>query len=282
MAIFSPAVSLNEMFFKASLQYLELKRLNLFDTFIQNCYKIWDAGCTCALEIVPNDELIPYIPEIKEWCLKNFGALPQLSMPRDELVPEVVLLSKYTLQEFARIWEDFYSEEFRFKVKMWERPVKDFCYAGKISCFVYVNDGSMFTCPKSKRIGNFFEGKELYTEAAAKCPQEHCFVCHNWCGFGSCPAVDETNYLLQRDRVMPDGRHWVSERCRYAFRQRVCDNNELYSKEEEKRLYKKAEKEQKRNQLKKKIFKYYKYKTLSKITAGKMRKKYKKKLEKFS
>lgn len=164
-------------------------------------------------------------------------------MPRDETIPEVKLLSKFSKKEFARIWEDFYSEEFRFKVKMWEKPVKDFCYAGKISCFVIVNTGEMLTCPKSKIIGNFFEGEELYTEAAAKCPQAHCFVCHNWLGFGSCPSVDETNYLLQRDRVTPDGNHWVSERCRHAFRQRVCDNNKLYSKDEEKRLYRKVENE---------------------------------------
>lgn len=233
----------SRVFFKASLQYLELKRLNLLDEFANNCRKIWANGGTCALEITPNDELIPYIDEIKNYCFKNFGALPQLSMPRDETIPEVKLLSKFSKKEFARIWEDFYSEEFRFKVKMWEKPVKDFCYAGKISCFVIVNTGEMLTCPKSKIIGNFFEGEELYTEAAAKCPQAHCFVCHNWLGFGSCPSVDETNYLLQRDRVTPDGNHWVSERCRHAFRQRVCDNNKLYSKDEEKRLYRKVENE---------------------------------------
>lgn len=241
-----PEETRSRLFFKASVQYLELKRLNLLDVFVENCRRVWEAGATCALEITPNDELIPFIPEIKEWSLKNFGTLPQLSIPRDETVPEVKLLSKYTLNEFGRIWEDFYSEEFRFKLKMWEKPVTDFCYAGKVSCFVIVNTGEMLTCPKSKIIGNFFEGATLKTEAAAKCPQAHCFVCHNWLGFGSCPSSDETNYLLQRDRIMTDGRHFVSERCRHAFRQRVCDNNELYSPEEEKRLYKKAEKKQKK------------------------------------
>ncbi|MDR3208252.1 MAG: polysaccharide deacetylase family protein [Rickettsiales bacterium] len=240
----------SRLFFKASVQYLELKRLDLLGQFARNCRKIWDAGATCALEVVPNDELIPYIPELKDWCLRNFGALPHLSMPRDELVPEVKLLSKYSLKEFAKVWEDFYSEEFRFKVEMWERPVKDFCYAGKVSCFVIINTGQMLTCPKSKVIGNFFEGEKLYEEAAAKCPQEHCFVCHNWLGFGSCPAIDGTNYLLQRDRVTADGKHWVSPRCRNAFRQRVCDNNELYSAKEEAKLYKIAEKEQSRERKK--------------------------------
>ena len=234
----------SRLFFKASLQYLELKRLNLLDTFAKNCHLVWDAGATCALEIVPNDELIPLIPEIKEYCIKNFGALPQLSIPRDETVKEVKLLSKFKLNEFARVWEDFYSEEFRFKVAMWERPVKSFCYAGRVSCFVIINTGEMLTCPKSKVIGNFFEGEKLYTEAAAKCPQAHCFVCHNWLGFGSCPGVDQTNYLLQRDRVTTDGKHWVSPRCRNAFRQRVCDNNPRFTPEEEQRLYAIAEHEQ--------------------------------------
>ncbi|WP_428060823.1 polysaccharide deacetylase family protein [Candidatus Avelusimicrobium stercoris] len=236
----------SRLFFKASIQYLELKRLNLQKDFIQNCHKIWKAGATCALEIVPNDDLIPYIPEIKKWCLENFGALPQLSLPRNEAIPGVKLLSKFSLQEFARNWEDFYSEEFRFKVSMWEKPITDFCYAGKVSCFVIINTGEMLTCPKSIVIGNFFEGDLLTESAVAKCPQKHCFVCHNWLGFGSCPPQNNTNYLLQRDRIGFGGVHWVSERCRHAFRQRVCENNKLYSLEEEKKLYKKASKKQKR------------------------------------
>lgn len=270
----------SRLFFKASVQYLELKRLNLLDEFVNNCRKIWDKGVTCALEITPSDELIPYISEIKAWALSNFGALPQLSIPRDETVPEIKLLSKYSLEEFARIWEDFYSEEFRFKVKMWERPVKDFCYAGKVSCFVQVNDGAMYTCPRSGRIGNFFEGSKLRTKAAAKCPQAHCFVCHNWCGFGSCPAIDETNYLLERDRIMPDGRHWVSERCRYAFRQRVCDNNELYSLKKERKLYKKAERKQKIQRIRKQI-KCKIYFVLANITFGSIKEKYNQKLNRW-
>ena len=249
-----PEEARSRLFFKASVQYLELKRMNLLDEFAENCRKIWNAGGTCALEIVPNDELIPYIPEIKEYCIKNFGALPQLSIPRDENVPEVKLFSKYSLNEFARIWEDFYSEEFRFKVEMWEQPIKAFCYAGKISCFVIINTGEMLTCPKSPQIGNFFEGSKLTTKAVGKCPQAHCFVCHNWLGFGSCPSVNGTNYLLQRDRVTVDGKHWVSERCRNAFRQRVCDNNLLYSKEDEHKILKLSNKKRKSFNILKNIF----------------------------
>ena len=70
---------------------------------------------------------------------------------------------------------------------MWEKPITDFCYAGKVSCFVIINTGEMLTCPKSIVIGNFFEGDLLTESAVAKCPQKHCFVCHNWLGFGSCP-----------------------------------------------------------------------------------------------
>lgn len=231
-----PEEQFSRLFFKASVQYLELKRLDLLDVFAENCKKIWAKGGTCALEIVPNDELVPYIDEIKEWSLKNFGALPQLSIPRDEKVPEVKLLSKYDIKEFARIWEDFYSEEFRFKVEMWEKPIDSFCYAGYVSCFVMINSGAMLTCPKSENIGNFFEGDKLERRPAGKCKQEHCFVCHNWLGFGSCPGKSQTNYLLERDRIMPNGQHWISERCRNAFRQHVFENNLLFSKKKEKLL----------------------------------------------
>lgn len=225
----------SRLFFKASLQYLELKRKNMLERYAENCRKIWDAGLTCSPELIPNDELIPYIEEVKKWSLENLGALPHLSIPRDERVPEIVLLSKYPSKEFFRIWEGFYSEMFRFKITLWRRKINDFCYAGKVSAFMIINNGSMYTCHGTTRvIGNFYQGEHLCEQAAAKCPLSHCYIGHAWLGLGACPAVHDTNFLLERDRIMPDGRHWISERCRHAFRQRVCDNNELYTPKEEK------------------------------------------------
>ena len=234
----------SRLFVKASLQFLELKRKKMLEVFSENCQKLWNDGITCAIEVVPTDELIPHLAELKTYCLKNFGALPQLTMPRDENVQNIKLLSKFSLDEFSRIFEDFYSEEFRFKTEMWEKTITSFCYAGSLSFFVNVNNGDMLVCPKSKKIGNFFEGVALPSEPIGKCPQSHCFVCHNWLGFGSNPSICGTNYLLQRDRVTLEGKHWVSERCRHAFRQRVCDNNRLLSKEEERVIYEKASNEQ--------------------------------------
>lgn len=216
------------IFFKASFQYLELKRKNMLDRYAENCHKIWDAGMSCSPELIPNDELIPYIPEVKSWSLEHLGALPHLNIPRDELAAGIKLLSKYPIVEFARIWESFYSELFRFKTELWEKPISNFCYAGKFSLFVMLNTGDMYSCHSGSRIGNFFEGDSLKTRAVVACPHQHCYISHAWLGFGACPAVRGTTYLLERDRVMSDGRHWVSERCRHAFRQRVCDNNELY------------------------------------------------------
>ena len=230
----------SRLFFKASFQYQQLIEKNLLKRFVDNCNLIWSNDCTCAIELVPDDSIIKDIDEIKKISLKYFGALPHLTLPRDEALPGIQLLSKYKLNKLKEIWESFYSEEFRFKCEKWGRKIESFCYSGKFSCFVDINRGTMLTCPQSKVIGNFFEGEKLYEEAAAYCPQEHCFVCHNWLGFGCCPDVDGTNYLLERDRVTQNGKHWVAPRCRHAFRQRVCDNNELFDFNTENILYNRA------------------------------------------
>jgi organic radical activating enzyme len=70
--------------FKCSFHYLELKNRNQLDVFASNVKKIWKAGSSANIEIPPNDELIPLIDEIKEFSIRNFGALPHLTITRND------------------------------------------------------------------------------------------------------------------------------------------------------------------------------------------------------
>ena len=91
----------------------------------------WEAGASITVEITPSDELEPYIDEVKEFSIKHFGALPHITIGRNELKPGYVRLTKHTEEEYNKIWGQFDSELFRFKTHIWEKKIKDFCYAGK-------------------------------------------------------------------------------------------------------------------------------------------------------
>ena len=60
------------MFMKCSLQYMELKRLKLLNTYAENVKRMHEAGISISVEVTPHDELIPYIDEIKQFSMKNF------------------------------------------------------------------------------------------------------------------------------------------------------------------------------------------------------------------
>ena len=67
------------LFFKLSFHYLELKRLDKFELFFSNVRLIKAMKASFTIEVTPSDELIPFIDEMKEISLREFGALPHHS-----------------------------------------------------------------------------------------------------------------------------------------------------------------------------------------------------------
>lgn len=123
----------SRLFFKFSLHYLELKRLNLTKTFIDNVMLIKNNGCSFTIEITANDEYEKYIPEIKTLCKENFGALCHVTIPRKENDKNIPLLSSHSMEEFSNIWSTFNSELFAFKKSIWGVKRNEFCHAGEWS-----------------------------------------------------------------------------------------------------------------------------------------------------
>ena len=103
------------LFFKISFHYLELLRVNKLETFFENIRMIQDAGLSFTVEITPDDIYIPYIPEIKDVCMKNLGVLPHVTIPRDERFKNFPLLSKLPFDEFVKLWSQFDSELLNFR-----------------------------------------------------------------------------------------------------------------------------------------------------------------------
>ena len=219
----------SRLFFKCSFHYMELKKCGLLDTFVKNVNDAWNAGASITVEITPSDELEQYIDEVKEFSLKNFGALPHITIGRNELKPGYVRLTKHTEEEYNKIWGQFDSELFRFKTYIWEKKVKDFCYAGKWVYGIDLGTGKLYTCSHRKEVGDLCHGHKIKQKPICnKCPVAHCFNGHAWLAWGACPAINNTSYAKVRDRVRTDGTHWLHQRVYDAFSQKLWENNKEY------------------------------------------------------
>lgn len=220
-------INLSHVFFKCSLHYLQLKKQNLLDNFATNIKFLHQAGASVSVELVPEDELVPYIDEIKEYSLKNFGALPHLTVPRDERCDDLRILTNYSDDEFDKIWSVFQSPMFDFKMANRKSQRYNNCMAGLWALQLDLETGEVKQCTGNRRIGNVYDlSKELELKAVGKgCMLPYCFNCHAYLTLGLIPEVDAPTYCEMRDRTTETGEHWINETMRKFFSQKLYDNN---------------------------------------------------------
>ena len=225
------------LFLKFSFHYLQLKERNLLETFISNVNKAKSAGVSFTVEITPHDELIPYIDEIKNVSLKNFGALPYITVARNEATKKIEILSKLSRKDYKKTWRVFDSALFDFKFDIFNQKRKEFCYAGQNSLSVNLADGSYSQCYCGKQLGFITEiEKPINFEPIGKCSLPHCFNGHAFLAYGNIPNLKTPTYAEERDRTTQAGEHWLNKDCRDFFSTKTCDSNVQFSSEEEKRF----------------------------------------------
>lgn len=228
---------LERVMFKVSFHYLELKRLNLLERFFNNVMKIKESVASFSLEIMPHDELIPYIDDIKEISLKNVKALPHVTVGRDESTPDFKLLSKYSEEKYKEIWEGFNSEMFDFKMEMLREERYEFCYAGEWSLSLRLDTGDLYQCVGAKKIDNIYENifSPLHFHLVGRrCPNAYCYNCHSYMAMGIFPEIETPTYAQVRDRECIDGSRWLSSKMQQFISQKFSDNNIEYIPAEKK------------------------------------------------
>lgn len=225
---------------KFSWHYLELKRLNLMDKFVDNINKVKNAGISYSIEITPNDDLVPYIDEIKVFSLKHFGALPHITVARNEATSEIEILSRYNRMEYNKIWSSFDSDMFDFKLSVFNKKRCEFCYAGLWSLQFNLRTGDFHQCYGGDFLGNIKEGK-IHFSAIGKCRQPHCFNAHAYLTYGVIPDLDTPTYCQMRDRVTNEGKHWIQSETREFFNTRLKDSNDILLDEQKNRIVKMAD-----------------------------------------
>lgn len=216
----------DHLFFKCSLHYRELKKHGLLETYSKNINLLRANEISFSVELVSNDFIIDEIDEVKDYCMKEFGALPHVLGGREETVkgqyPKYE--TKLSDEEFHEIWEAFDSPLFKFQDTDYLTPHNsDFCYAGVYTGTFDMQSGDFSACPGNRTITNFFEdiSKPIqFLPVGNNCPFPFCF-----CGFflqvlaGACSDSYKVDYKFCefRDRECKDGSHWLTPSIKEVF-----------------------------------------------------------------
>ena len=233
-----PKEYLSRLGFKFSFHYLELIRNNILETFIDNVHLMDSNGVSTTIELMPHDELVPHIKDIKNICEAKFGALCHVSVGRNEELRSMPLLTKYSRAEYSDIWSEFDSDLFRFKLSTFNVKRTEYCYAGKWSGFVNLGTGEFMPCHGGEITQNIYEdvNKPIkFIAIGRKCLTPHCINSHAWLTCGLIPGMDGAPpyYDQVRDRKRKDGRSWLNEGMKINMRAKMYEENMISSMAEQ-------------------------------------------------
>lgn len=216
------------LFFKCSFHYKQLKESNQLKIYSKNVNQIWKSGSSISVELVPQDELVPLIPEICKFCIEHFGALPHVTIARDESKTEMPIITAYSEEEYKKIWKQFMSPMFDFKINQMKKRT-EYCTAGKNTFLFSLESGRISPCPGEKDFFNIYDDiskKINYKEVGFNCSSSYCRNAHAYLSLGIIKDVNCGTYLQIRDRTTKDGKNWVNLTMAAIFEQRICDNQE--------------------------------------------------------
>ena len=221
---------LSFLYIKFSFHLFELEKRQLVNQFFKNVHIIQNAGISFSIDITPCDELVPQIPKIMRVFKEEMnGALPHISVARDTTSAELKLLSKMSKEDYRKTWSVFDSKKFDYKIEEFLKPHKEYCFAGNLSFSLDLATGNCRMCdgapnPNLMDFYNLYDNcSELvpFVEIGNKCPTAHCYNCHALLTLGTIPELNAPTYAQMLDRVDNDGNHWLSEKMRLFYSQRL-------------------------------------------------------------
>lgn len=219
---------LSHVEFKSSLHYLELEKRGLLNRFAQNVNEAWNAGASINVEITPTDELVPKIPDVKSYCMENFGALAHLSIARNDATSDIERLTNLSHDEYHAAWDQFGSSFFEFKNTIFGVKQKGFCEAGSWAYYIDMPTGEARQCYKGRSVGNVFSNPEepLPDLPIGRCMIPHCYNGHAFLTMGLINGLTNVGYGDIRDRERLDGTHWLHPELKAFFNTKLGDSNE--------------------------------------------------------
>lgn len=230
----------SRVFLKFSLHYLELLRKGMLNQFADNVRTMKEQQVSFTVEIVPSDELVPYIPELKSFCMDKFGALCHVTVARDESTEEFKILTALEMDDYDKIWGQFESGFFEYKRSTFLVKRKEFCYAGEWSFSLNLQTGDYRKCTYEDKIGNIYEqiDKPLHFSAVGcGCKMPHCYNSHAYLVLGLIPELSAPTMADIRNRVCSDGSEWLQPCMKEIMGQKLSDNNQKYGWGKKAKIY---------------------------------------------
>lgn len=222
---------LSRMHFSFSFHYLELKRLNLLDKFIDNVKLVHSLGASYIVQLNLCDDYLPYLDDIKKICLDNFGAYPQIAATRKEKkgLKFVELETSLSRDEYEKLGNSFNSELFKFTMENFNRKRNEFCYAGDRTGTLDLSTGMLSKCYADPFPINIFDHPEEPIPFAAvgkNCRSSFCFNSSHFMSLGVIDNGDTRTYCGIRDRAEAG---WFNETMKYALSNKLSETNPSYS-----------------------------------------------------
>ncbi|MBC5710561.1 radical SAM protein [Hungatella sp. L12] len=217
--------------FSFSLHYLELQRLRLLDRFFENIKLVHEYGCSYMVQLNLCDEYIPFLDEIKQVCLKNVGAYPQIAVTRKEGpgIRKIQLHTELSEDEYRKIGNSFNSELFKYTMENFNVKRKEFCYAGERSGTLNLGTGILTKCYADPKGIDIFENisKPIKLDVMGhNCGCAYCLNSSHFMSLGVIDNDDKRTYVSIRDR---SDAQWFNDTLKSALSQKLWDSNEKYS-----------------------------------------------------
>ena len=221
---------IDHLHFSFSFHYLELKRLNMIDLFFENVNMVKKAGASILVQINLCDEYIPYLDEIKESCIKNVGAMPQVAATRKEKenLRKVDLMTDMSEDEYIKYGKSFNSPLFDFTMKNFNKKRKEFCYAGDWTGTLNLATGRLKRCYNSSISQNVFENpkeKINFLAIGNCCSSPFCMNSSHFMTLGVIPKIETPTYAELRNRKEAS---WYTENMEKFLSGKLKDNNKEY------------------------------------------------------
>lgn len=226
-----PAEWLERLHISFSFHFLELKRLNLIDTFFENVKYIKSLGCSFIIQLNLYDGYIPYLEEIKKLCIDKVGAYPQVAATRKEksLTDNIEIMSNKSHKEYVELGNSFESPLFDFTVSNFNVHRKEFCYAGAWAYTLNLKTGVLKRCYASTIHQNIFKSIDtpiMNLAVGNECNSLFCLNSSHFISLGVIPEISAPTYAELRNR---ENAKWYSNKMSEFLNGKLSQSNKEYS-----------------------------------------------------
>lgn len=224
---------LKRLHFAFSLHYIELKRTSNLEKFFENVKMVKKAGCSFLIQLNLCDQYLPYIEEIKEKCIQEVGAFPQIAATRKEDYSgkneKFELLTELSNEDYIKQGKKFESPLFDFTMKNFLVKRNEFCYAGDWSILLNLQTGDIKKCYAEPEYQNIYEdiNSPIKFEAIGNnCKCKYCVNSSHFMSFGIIPDIKTPSYAELRDREEAE---WYNRETKEFLNSKFNESNKEYT-----------------------------------------------------